>query len=281
MTLREEIPLGSVALGTAGFAFGGVSDRNSVETIRDAVKRGIRLIDTARAYTRPGEESTAEALVARALRGASGPDALVATKGGHWREGDQFPVDGRPATLRAHCEASLRILDRDQIDLFYLHHVDPRVPLEESVAALSEMRRAGLIRHVGLSNVTVDQLDRASRVAKISAVQNRLSLGHPDGVEIAWDCARRGVVFMAYSPLGGAGAKPPQTVSGIAARIGVSTAQVQLAWLRVAAPGVVPIIGATRSATVLDSVRASELELSRADLAELARSVHHAKPLTE
>lgn len=250
-------------------------------TIRDAVATGVRLIDTARAYTREGEESTAETLVARAMRGSVGSDVLVATKGGHWREGERFPIDGRPETLRRHCEASLRTLDREQIDLYLLHHVDPGVPLEESVAALSDLQRAGSIRYIGLSNVTVDQLERASQVATISAVQNRLSLAGAEEFDVARECSHRGVVFLAYSPLGGGGSTPPTAAVDIAQRKGVSPAQVQLAWLLAASPGIVPIVGATRPATVRDSLRAAELELSPADLEELASSQHDNKPLNE
>lgn len=269
MTLREELASSSIGLGTAGFAFRDISEEQSVDTITDAVTRGVRLIDTARAYTRPGEESTAEALVGRALRRAVRPGVLVATKGGHWRERDGFPIDGRPETLRAHCEASLRIMDLEQIDLYLLHHVDPDVPLDESVAALSDLQRRGLVRHIGLSNVTVDQLDGASEVATISAVQNRLSLRRPEGLGMARSCADRGIVFLAYSPLGGAGTAPSKATIDIAHRRGVSSAQIQLAWLRGASPGVIPIVGATRSATVRDSLRSSEVRLSPEELREL------------
>lgn len=280
MTLRTELPASSTGLGTAGFAFREVSETQAVETIRDAVAHGIRLIDTARAYTRQGEESTAEALVARAMGGSVGSDVLVATKGGHWRDGERFPIDGRPETLRRHCEASLRTLEREQIDLYLLHHVDPGTPLEESVAALSDLQCAGSIRYIGLSNVTADQLERASQVATISAVQNRLSLARAEDLDVAMECSRRGVVFLAYSPLGGGDSSPPAAAVDVARRRGVSPAQVQLAWLLAASPGVVPIVGATRSATVRDSLRAAELELSSAELEELASSAPK-KPFNE
>lgn len=272
MSLGAELPDPSIGLGTAGFAFRDVSETQAVETIRDAVAHGVRLIDTARAYTRQGEESTAETLVARALRGSVGSDVLVATKGGHWRDGERFPIDGRPETLRRHCEASLLNLGREQIDLYLLHHVDPGVPLEESMAALRDLQRAGSIRYLGLSNVTVDQLERASQVATISAVQNRLSLDRAEDLNVARECSRRSVVFLAYSPLGGGGSAPPAAAVDVARRRGVSPAQVQLAWLLAASPGVVPIVGATRSATVHDSLRAAEMELSPADLEKLASS---------
>ncbi|WP_158270329.1 aldo/keto reductase [Mycetocola zhujimingii] len=270
MSLQGELPQSSLALGTAGFAFGGHPLEDAVTTIRGAVHGGVRLIDTARAYARPGEESTAEVIVGRALAQLEGADVLVATKGGHWRDGEAFPVDGRASTLRAHCEASLRALGVPQIDLYFLHHVDPVVPIEESVAALDELRREGLVRHVGVSNVSRDELDRASRVTEISAVQNRLSLAFPADLPLAGECARRGIVFLAYSPLGGAAAAPPPPAVEIARERGVSHAQVQLAWLRAVSPEIVPILGATRPATVADALRARELRLSPGALARLS-----------
>jgi len=268
-SLRAELPPTSFGLGTAGFAFGDVAEADAVDTIVDAAGAGVRLIDTARAYARFGEDATAERLVGRALARGAGVDTLVATKGGHWRDGDEFPIDGRAATIRAHCGASLRALGVPQIDLYFLHHADPSVALEESVRALNELRREGLVRHIGLSNVTLDDLDRASRVAPIAAVQNSLSLTRPKDLDVARACLRREVVFLAYSPLGGVGAATPAAATRIASRRGVSPAQVQLAWLLRVAPGIVPIVGATRPATVRDSLRARDLHLSSDELAEL------------
>src|SRR5262249_45931104 len=117
--------IAGIGLGTAQFAFRDGTAEDSVATVHAALDAGVMLIDTALAYTRPGVESYAEAVVARALRGLAGERPLVATKGGHWRDGDGFPVDGRPQTLRAHCEISLRTLGTGCIDLYQLHYVDP------------------------------------------------------------------------------------------------------------------------------------------------------------
>ena len=159
-----------IGLGTAQFAFRDGTPEESVATVRAALDAGVTLIDTALAYTRAGVESYAEQVVACALRGVTTGRPLVATKGGHWRRGDSFPVDGRPGTLRAHCEISLRTLEADRIDLYQLHHVDPRVPLSDSVGALGQLRQEGKIAAIGLSNVTVAQLDEALAVAPIAAV---------------------------------------------------------------------------------------------------------------
>jgi pyridoxine 4-dehydrogenase len=110
----------------------GGSAEDSVATVRAAMEAGVTLIDTALAYTRPGVESYAEQVIAQALRGVQGEHPLIATKGGHWRDGDRFPIDGRPGPLRAHCEISLRTLGVDRIGLYQLHHVDPAVPLGAS-----------------------------------------------------------------------------------------------------------------------------------------------------
>jgi pyridoxine 4-dehydrogenase len=130
-----------IGLGTAQFAFRDGSADDSVATVHGALDAGVRLVDTALAYTRAGVESYAEQIVARALRGMTSDRPLIATKGGHWRDDGCFPVDGRPETLRAHCEISLRTLEVDRIGLYQLHHVDPGVPLLESVGALEQMRR--------------------------------------------------------------------------------------------------------------------------------------------
>jgi aryl-alcohol dehydrogenase-like predicted oxidoreductase len=205
--------------------------------------------------------------VARALRGVTVDRPLVATKGGHWRHGDAFPVDARPETLRAHCEISLRTLEVDRIDLYQLHHVDPQVPLLDSVAALEQLRRDGKIAAIGLSNVTIAQLDAALAVAPIAALQNRLSYGDPGDLPTALVCARRDVAYLAYSPFGGPSGIPPRAALTVAGRRGVSVHRVLLAWLREQSPNIVPLAGASRPASIRDS--AAPLDLDRQDLAEL------------
>ena len=154
-----------IGLGTAQFAFRNGTPQDSEATVHAAVDAGVTLIDTALAYTRAGVESYAEQVVAQALRGITGEHPLVATKGGHWRDGDSLPIDGRPDTLRAHCEISLRTLGVDRIGLYQLHHVDPAVPLLDSVGALEQLRQDGKITALGLSNVTVAQPDEALAAA--------------------------------------------------------------------------------------------------------------------
>lgn len=270
MSLLEELGGHRIALGTAGFAFGERSGREAVDAIIAAVESGVRLIDSARAYTRAGEEATAETLLGAALRAVGRDRVLVSTKGGHWRSGDEFPVDGSRAALGAHCRASLRALGTDEIDLYHLHHVDPSVPLEESVLALAELQSSGLVRSIALSNVTAEQLDAARRIAPIAAVQNRLALTSPGDVELTRQCEREGIAFLAYSPLGGVGAQVPAAAEAVAARHGTSMQAVLIAWVLAQSAAVVPVVGATRPRTIRDSVHADAVRLSQDDLAELA-----------
>jgi aryl-alcohol dehydrogenase-like predicted oxidoreductase len=259
--------LEGIGLGTAPLAFRDGTAAEAVATVRAAVDAGVGLIDTALAYTRPGVESYAEYIVACALRGAVGERPLIATKGGHWRDGDHFPVDGRPGTLRAHCDISLRTLGVDRIDLYFLHHVDPAVPLLDSVGALEQLRQEGKIAAIGLSNVTIAQLDEARASAPIAAVQNRLSYADPADLPTALACAQRGISYLAYAPLAGPSGPLLAAALAVARRRHASVQRVMLAWLRGQAPGIVPLVGASRPASILDS--ADPLDLASRDLAGL------------
>ena len=135
-----------IGLGTAQFAFKDGSREQSIATVQAALASGVRLIDTALAYTRLGETSTAESIVHDALADyGAADDILVATKGGHWRDGDRFPIDASEGALRAHVDISLRVLGVEALDLYQLHHVDPVTPLEQSVAVLEQLRSEGKI----------------------------------------------------------------------------------------------------------------------------------------
>ena len=256
-----------IGLGTAPLAFRDITAAEGAATVRAALEAGVGLIDTALAYTRPGVESYAEQVVASALRGAAGERPLIATKGGHWRDGDRFPVDGRPGTLRAHCDASLRTLQVERIDLYFLHHVDPAVPLLDSVGALEGLRQEGKIAAIGLSNVTTAQLDEARAAAPVEAVQNRLSYADPADLPTALACARDGIPYLAYAPLTRPSGPPLEAALTVARRRHASVQRVMLAWLRAQAPGIVPLVGASRPASILDS--ADLLDLTGDDLAAL------------
>jgi aryl-alcohol dehydrogenase-like predicted oxidoreductase len=254
--------ISGLGLGTAPLAFKDVSREQAVRVVQDAVDAGIRLIDTALAYSRSGVESYAESVVAEALRGRPDIDVLVATKGGHYRDGDEFPKDGTPAALRRNVETSLRTLGVERIGLYQLHHVDPSVPLATSVAALAQLRDEGKIAEIGLSNVSIAQLESVRRIAPIASVQNRLSFRHFDDEPTVQHCMEHGVRYLAYSPLAAPSEGAPDARIEIARRHGVSVQQVTLAWLRSLSPVVIPLVGASRSASILDSLGALELRLT-------------------
>jgi aryl-alcohol dehydrogenase-like predicted oxidoreductase len=269
--------IAGIGIGTAQFAFKNGSRDQSVATILAGLASGIRLIDTALAYTRVGEVSTAESIVHDALAEYRAPgEILVATKGGHWRRGDEFPIDGTEATLRAHCETSLRTLGVEALDLYQLHHVDPKVPLEESVGVLDTLRREGKIMQIGLSNVTREQLESARRIAPIASVQNRLSFARLSDLPLAKSCVELGIRYLAYLPLDGPdaviGPDDPRRI--LADRREVSVQALTLAWLLQLSAAVVPLVGASRPATIVDSAGSTDLELSVEEVDAIDRAAH-------
>jgi aryl-alcohol dehydrogenase-like predicted oxidoreductase len=258
----EEEEFGRIGLGTAPLAFSGRSVDDGVQVTLAALESGVRLIDTALAYTRPGIESFAEGVVTSALRQWRGEQPIVATKGGHWRDGDAFPVDGRPSALRRHCEISLRTLGVQRIDLYQLHHVDPDVPLAESVGALAGLRDEGKVAAIGLSNVTIAQLEEARTVASITSVQNRLSFAVREDLPMVEYCTREGIRYLAYMPLGGPGAIAGNAFAplrSLGARTGRSAHRLAVGWVLAQSDAVVALVGATRPASIRDSAAAAPL----------------------
>jgi aryl-alcohol dehydrogenase-like predicted oxidoreductase len=235
---------------------------------------GVNLIDTADAYARDHTDiGHGERLVAQALSGGRRDGVIVATKGGHTRNGEAWELDGSREHLRAACEASLRALETDRIDLYQYHRPDPKVPYEESIGAIKELQDEGKVRWVGISNANVEQIELACSIVDVVAVQNQLSLEYRSPIakgEVAL-CEERGIAFLPWSPLGGirnaadaAGSHDP--VREAADAHGVSPQQVALAWLLSLSPVVIPIPGASRPESIQDSVRAVGLELSDDEL---------------
>jgi pyridoxine 4-dehydrogenase len=222
-----------------------------VRFVREAVAAGVRHIDTAHLYA--GGES--ERAIGEAL-GGTREDLVVATKGGY-RAGE-----GRPEALGAQIEQSLRSLRTEAIGLYYLHRVDPETPLEESLGAIKAYVDRGAIRHVGVSDVSVEQIERARDIVPIAAVQNRYSVaerGHEDVVEF---CERERIAFVPYFPLRGAGGPG---VAAAATRLGVTEHAVKLAWLLRRSPVVLPIPGTLSIDHLRDNLAALELDLGEAD----------------
>lgn len=255
-------------------------EEQGVRTIHAALDAGVNLIDTADAYS-VGDRDVGrnERLVARALRGRR-DGVYVATKGGHTRTpGGGWELDGRPAYIKAACEASLRALETDRIDLYQYHRPDPKVPYAETVGALKELQDEGKIRWVGLSNANAEQIEQARAIVEIAAVQNELSLEFTSPLakgEVAL-CERHGIAFLPWSPLGGlsrASDAPAahDPVRAAAEAHGVSPQQVALAWLLSLSPAIIPIPGASRPETILDSIGAVELQLTQDELRALPQA---------
>jgi pyridoxine 4-dehydrogenase len=272
--------IGWIGLGGAAFTFDKTKDEaQATRAIHLALEQGIRVIDTAAAYARVGTPHHNEGLIGRALaRTSLGTDAYIVTKGGHFRSSEtNFPIDGSRERLTAHVHGSLRALGRETIDLYLLHWPDPEVEIEESIAVLEEFRRDGLVRNIGLSNASVDLLQRAQSVAPIAAVENHLSpFDDTDREGVAWALANA-AVYLVYSPLGGTSA--PGLASGrpafadIAARHKASPQAVALRWLLSLGKHVLPISGATSEANIRSSALASTLDLSKSELAYLDKHV--------
>jgi pyridoxine 4-dehydrogenase len=230
---------------------------------------GVELFDTADAYG----PDVSERLIAEALHPYDG--LAIATKGGHTRGGPSlWARDGRPEHLRAACEGSLRRLRVDRIDLYQLHAVDPAVPIEESVGALAELRQEGKIRHIGVCNVGVAELERALVVAPIVSVQNRYSASDRMSEAVLERCEQLGIAFLPWAPLAGGYLSAGRgTLARIARRLDATRAQVALAWLLHRSPLIAPIPG-TRSREHLDeNMGAALLSLDAADLRALASPV--------
>jgi len=265
--------VGAIGLGTMMFGFIDASnDDASRATLRTALDSGIDLLDTALCYTSLEEPAHSERLVGEVAR--SYGSARVATKGGHWRTADGFPKDGRPATIREHCESSLTTLGVDSIWLYQLHWPDPAVPVEESMGAFAELQQEGKIQHVGVSNFSLEQLAAAQSVVSVAAVQNPFSIARQDDREVLDHCAAEGIAYLAYSPVGGhASAKKLDELVPALATIGethgLTPQQVALAWLLAQSPTVVPLAGCSRPETVLASAAVMDVTLTAEELAQL------------
>src|SRR4051794_8912478 len=249
-------------------------EEQSIRAIHAALDAGVNLIDTADAYAKDGSDiGHNERLIAEAIADRR-DGVIVATKGGHTRTaGGAWELDGTPGHLKRACEASLKALRTDRIDLYQYHRPDPSVPYAESIGALEELQDEGKIRWIGISNADVEQIEETRGMVDLISVQNQLSLEYPfplnkGEVEL---CERHGIAFLPWSPLGGipkaaeaAGAHDP--VREIAGAHGVSPQQVALAWLLALSPVVIPIPGASRPESIQDSVKAVDLELSHEEL---------------
>ena len=234
--------------------------------LKRAVEIGINLIDTADSYG----PHVSERLIGETLHPYP-EDLVIATKGGLLRDGPgQWRRDARPEHLREACEGSLKRLKLDRIDLYQLHRIDPRVPAEEPLGALAELREEGKIRHIGLSEVSVEQIQRAQQIVPIVSVQNRYNLTDRDSEAVLDFCEREGIGFIPWFPLAtGDLARPGGPLDEIATRYGASPGQVALAWLLWRSPVMLPIPGTSSVEHLVENVAAASLELDEEEFAEL------------
>ena len=238
----------------------------AIAVLRRAVELGVNLIDTADSYG----PNVSEELIAEALHPYPA-DLVIATKGGLTRSGPgRWSPDVRPEHLKQACEGSLRRLRLDAIELYQLHRPDPKVPYEVSVGALKELQDEGKIRNVGVSNVSLDQLETAREIVEVVSVQNRFNLADRSSEDVLERCEELGIAFFPWFPLAaGDLAKPGAAVEQIASRHGASPGQVALAWLLKRSPVILPIPGTSSVEHLEQDLAAASLQLSDDELVEL------------
>lgn len=293
----EGLTVSAVGLGCMGMSqgYGAADDAESIAVLQRAVDQGVTFLDTAMSYGSGHNEE----LLGKALAGRR-DQVVLATKFGIVRSPEGVRVDGRPENVRRHCEASLARLGTDRIDLYYQHRVDPQVPIEETVGAMAELVAEGKVRHLGLSEASPEELERAAATHPISAAQYEWSLWWRDIEDDVLPTARRlGIGMVPYSPVGRGFLAGPVGVDGfgagdfrqndprfqaenlkqneaivaevrsLAAARGVTPAQLVLAWLLAQGDDVVPIPGTRRAERVEENAKAADVELSQDDLDRL------------
>jgi aryl-alcohol dehydrogenase-like predicted oxidoreductase len=277
-SMGGDLPVNRLGYGTMRLvgegAWGEPADPEAMRRVlRRAVELGVTLIDTADAY---GPE-IAERLVGEAL--APYPaGVVVATKGGITRQGPaKTEYVGRAGYLIQCVEMSLRRLKLERIDLYQLHRIDPRTPLEESLGALKRMQEQGKIRHIGLSEVTPAEIEAAEKTVPIVTIQNRYSLADRRHEETLTYCERRGIGFLPWYPMAGGKLLKPdhpaaQSLAGIASRHGATVSQISLAWLLQRSPVMLPIPGTSKIAHVEENVAATQLKLSAEEWAAIEKA---------
>jgi pyridoxine 4-dehydrogenase len=263
----NKLGFGAMRITGAGILGEPRDPEEARRVLRRAVELGVDLIDTAHAY---GPE-VSERLIGEALHPY--PDGLiVATKSGLRRDGiGGWYADSRPETIRRDCERSLTLLRRERIDLFQLHTVDPRVPIEESLGEISRLQAEGKVRMIGVSNVSVEQLERARAVAEVVSVQNRYSLGGRESEQVLELCERDGIAFLPWSPLGAGSLPSAPEVEAAAAAHGATAAQVAIAWLLQRSPVMLPIPGTSSVAHLEENVAAASLRVTEQEYERLSR----------
>ena len=273
ITIGGDLTVHRLGLGTMRLTGPGIwgeppNREEAKAVLRRALELGINLLDMADSY---GPE-VSERLIAETLYPYP-PGLVIATKGGLVRPGpDQWEPDGRPEHLRAALEGSLKRLRLERIDIYQFHRPDPKVPFEVSIRALAEMQAAGKIRHLGLSNVTAEQLARAQQIVPIVSVQNRYNLTDRASEDLVDICARQGLAFIPWFPLAtGELARPGGPLDRIAQRHQAKPSQIALAWLLKRSPTMLPIPGTSTVAHLEENTAAALIKLSQEEFEELSR----------
>lgn len=242
----------------------------AIAVLREAINLGITLIDTADSYG----PHVSERLIAEALFPYP-RELVIATKAGFQRPGpDQWVEDGRPEHLRESCEGSLTRLRLQRIDLFQLHRIDPKVPVEDQIGTLLDLQREGKIRHIGLSEVTVEQIKTVRRMATVVSVQNLYNLVNRKWEAVLEYCTRENLAFIPWFPLAvGDLARPGGALARAAARLGAEPGQVAIAWLLAKSPVMLPIPGTSRVDHLRSNTAAARLKLDASTVQELEKEV--------
>ena len=270
ITIGKDLTVNRLGFGAMRLCGPGVwgwpLDReNALHVVRRAVELGVNFIDTADAYgPHVNEEQIAQALYPYSH------GLVIATKGGSTRSGPgQWGRDGRPKYLKEACDGSLRRLRLEHIDLYQLHAVGPNAPFEDQVGALRDLRDAGKIRHIGLSNINLDELTRALRIVEIASVQNNYNVGNRLHEPVLEHCEANGIAFIPYFPLDGGDLHTVEALRPIAQAHGASIWQVGLAWLLHRSPVMLPIPGTSSPEHLAENVAAASLSLSREEFETL------------
>jgi aryl-alcohol dehydrogenase-like predicted oxidoreductase len=271
ITIGGDLTVNRLGYGTMQLTGPGVwgesrDPHEAARVLRRAIELGVNFIDTADSYG----PYVAEPLIARALQPYT-DDLVIATKAGFTRQGpNQWTVVGRPEYLRQQTEMSLRILGVERIDLQQLHRIDPAVPLEDQIGELRDLQQEGKIRHIGLSEVGVADVEAARAIAPIVSVQNLFNLAKRDAEPLLDYATDNGIAFIPWFPLATgklAGEKSPLTT--LAARHSVSPSQLALAWLLRRSPAMLPIPGTSSVEHLEDNMKAADIELTDAEFDEL------------
>jgi aryl-alcohol dehydrogenase-like predicted oxidoreductase len=238
---------------------------NAKKVLRRAYELGVNFFDTAESYG----PHTDEMVIAEAMHPYP-KDLVIGTKCGLVRpKPSRWDEDGRPEKLKRDLEGSLKRLKLDCLHLWQLHAPDPKVPLEESLGAMVDAQRAGKVRHLGVSNFSVKELERARKVATVVSVQNRYSLGDRKSDDVLAYCEKHGIAFLPWYPLGDGSALRLARVKKLAEKKKATPAQVAIAWLLAKSPVMLPIPGTGNVAHLEENVAAAKLKLSKEDLAAL------------